>query len=56
MQVGDTKRGASPTARGRVSEADHASFKQLEDVTGRSYSELVREAVHSLLTGHDLVR
>ena len=54
-RVGDTKRGASPTVRGRISDADYAAFKQLEDVTGRTQSELVREAVHNLLTAHKLV-
>ena len=54
-RVGDTKRGASPTVRGRISDADYAAFKQLEDATGRTQSELVREAVHNLLTEHKLV-
>lgn len=55
-RVGQTPRGASPTVRGRISDADYAAFKQLEDATGRSQSELVREAVHNLLTEHKLVR
>lgn len=54
-RVGDTKRGASPTVRGRISDADYAAFKQLEDATGRTQSELVREAVHDILTAHKLV-
>lgn len=54
-RVGDTKRGASPTVRGRISDADYAAFKQLENATGRTQSELVREAVHNLLTEHKLV-
>lgn len=54
-RVGQGPRGASPTVRGRISDADYAAFKQLEDATGRSQSELVREAVHNLLTEHKLV-
>ncbi len=54
-RVGQAPRGASPTVRGRISDADYAAFKQLEDATGRSQSELVREAVHNLLTEHKLV-
>ena len=54
-RVGQAPRGASPTVRGRISDADYAAFKKLEDATGRSQSELVREAVHNLLTEHNLV-
>ncbi len=54
-RVGQAPRGASPTVRGRISDADYAAFKQLEDATGRSQSELVREAVHNLLTEQKLV-
>lgn len=54
-RIGDAKRGASPTVRGRISDADYAAFKQLEEATGRSQSELVREAVHHMLTEHKLV-
>lgn len=54
-RLGETPRGSSPTLRGRVSEADYAAFKQLEHATGRTQSELVREAVHNLLTSHKLV-
>lgn len=54
-RVGQAPRGASPTVRGRISDADYAAFKQLEEVTGRTQSELVREAVHNLLTEHKLV-
>lgn len=54
-RIGESPRGASPTVRGRISDADYAAFKQLENATGRSQSELVREAVHNLLTEHKLV-
>ena len=54
-RVGDTRRGPSPTVRGRISDADYAAFKELERVTGRTQSELVREAVHRLLAHHKLV-
>ncbi|NHN54695.1 CopG family transcriptional regulator [Calidifontibacter sp. DB0510] len=51
-KVGQTARGSSPTVRGRISEADYAAFKRLAEATGRSQSELVREAVHDMLTRH----
>lgn len=54
-RVGQPPRGASPTVRGRISAADYAAFKRLEEATGRSQSELVREAVHQLLNQHKLV-
>lgn len=47
--------GASPTIRARISDAEYAAFKQLEQATGRTQSELVREAVHQLLARHKLV-
>lgn len=53
-RVGDSK-GASATVRGRISDADYVAFKRLEQITGRTQSELVREAVHSLLTSHELI-
>ncbi|HRY10689.1 MAG TPA: ribbon-helix-helix domain-containing protein [Candidatus Nanopelagicales bacterium] len=43
------------TVRARISENDYAAFKQLEQATGRSQSDLVREAVHQLLARHHLV-
>lgn len=45
-------RGASPTVRGRVSPAEHEAFRRLQRESGRSQSELVREAVHDLLVKH----
>jgi hypothetical protein len=53
-KVGQAK-GASPTVRARISESDYAAFKQLEQDSGLSQSDLVREAVHRLLTDHKLV-
>lgn len=53
-RVGEAK-GASATVRGRISDADYAAFGQLKRVTGRTQSELVREAVHQLLAQHKLV-
>ena len=44
--------GESPTVRGRISDADFAAFKQLEEQTGKKQSELVREAVQLLLAEH----
>jgi len=49
------KAGPSATVRGRLSDEDHAAFKKLEAVSGRSQSELVREAVHRMLVDHKLV-
>ncbi|MFJ8896655.1 hypothetical protein ACIRCZ_18880 [Leifsonia sp. NPDC102414] len=49
-----TPKGASPTVRGRIAEADRAAFDQLIEQTGKKESELVREAVHLLLEQHEL--
>ncbi len=46
--------GESPTVRGRISDADFAAFKQLEEQTGKKQSELVREAVQLLLAEHKI--
>lgn len=46
--------GESPTVRGRISDADFAAFKLLEERTGKKQSELVREAVHLLLVEHKM--
>lgn len=54
-RIGQAAKGASPTVRGRISDADYAAFKQLEEATGCTQSELVREAVHQLLADHKLV-
>jgi len=47
--------GASPAVRGRITPTDYAAFKKLEEQTGRSQSDLVREAVHQLLRRHKLI-
>lgn len=49
---GEQPLGASPTVRGRIPEADFAAFKNLEERSGKSQSELVREAVQLLLAEH----
>ena len=54
-RVGEKAKGASPTVRGRVAEADRAAFDQLIAQTGKKESELVREAVHLLLERHHLL-
>lgn len=46
---GETPKGPSPTVRGRLPEADFVAFKRLEQSTGKSQSELLREAVSLLL-------
>lgn len=46
--------GESPAVRGRLSRDDYEAFKRLEQTTGRSQSDLVREAVHKLLAEHHL--
>lgn len=51
-RVGAAKRGPSPTVRARLSDADYAAFQQLQDTTGRSQSEIVRDAVHDYLARH----
>ncbi len=47
--------GSSPTVRARITQDEYAAMKQLEAATGRSQSDLVREAVHQLLVHHKLV-
>lgn len=54
-RLGAAKAGPSPTVRARISDSDYAAFKRLEEITGRSQSELVREAVHRMLMEHNLV-
>lgn len=51
-RLGETPKGASPTVRGRIPEADRAAFDELIKETGKKESELVREAVHLLLEQH----
>lgn len=51
---GTEAKGPSPTVRARISEADFAAFKRLEQQTGRGQSALVREAVHLLLERYRL--
>lgn len=53
-RIGDTRRGASPVVRARISDQDFAAFKRLEELTGRSQADLVREGVHLLLEQHRL--
>ena len=47
-------KGASPTVRGRLAEADFVAFRRLEQATGKKQSELVREAVQLLLAEHKI--
>ena len=51
-RLGEQPKGASPTVRGRLPEAEFAAFKRLEETTGKKQSELVREAVQLLLAEH----
>lgn len=44
--------GTSPTVRGRIPDADFAALKQLGLETGRTQSDLVREAIRLLLIAH----
>lgn len=53
-RLGERPKGASPTVRGRLPEADFAAFKLLEESTGKKQSELVREAVQLLLAEHKI--
>jgi hypothetical protein len=53
-RLGEQPKGASPTVRGRISDADFAAFKRLEASTGKNQSELVREAVQLLLAEHKM--
>ncbi len=53
-RLGEQPKGASPTVRGRIPEADFAAFKRLEELTGKKQSELVREAVQLLLAEHKM--
>ncbi|WP_426625711.1 hypothetical protein ACPPVW_06550 [Leifsonia sp. McL0607] len=53
-KVGDTRRGESPVVRGRISDEDFAAFKRLEEATGRTQAELVREGVHLLIERHKI--
>jgi hypothetical protein len=54
-RLGERAKGASPTVRGRIPEAERAAFDSLMRQTGKRESELVREAVHLLLERHHLV-
>ncbi len=47
--------GVSPTVRARITPADYAAMKRLEEQTGRSQSDLLREAVHQLLAAYKMV-
>lgn len=47
--------GPSPTVRARITPDEYAAMKRLSESSGRSQSDLVREAVHQLLRDHKLV-
>lgn len=49
-RIGEVSHGPSPSVRGRLSAADYAAFQGIARQTGRSQSDLVREAVHDLIT------
>lgn len=51
-RVGDSRRGASPTVRGRIADEEYSAFKELAAETGKKQSDLVREAIHLLLQQH----
>lgn len=51
-RLGESRRGASPSVRGRLTDVDYAAFKELEVETGLTQSDLVREGVHLLLQAH----
>jgi hypothetical protein len=55
IRLGEQPKGASPTVRGRLPEADFAAFKLLEQRTGKRQSELVRESVHRLLVAEGML-
>lgn len=55
-RLGERSKGASPTVRGRIPEADHVEFESLMHQTRKKESELVREAVHLLLEQHRVIR
>ncbi|MHA7177028.1 hypothetical protein ACX80D_10255 [Arthrobacter sp. Sr24] len=48
-RVGDAKRGPSPVVRGRIADSDYASLAKVGQLTGKSESALVREAIQMLL-------
>ncbi|HWH26830.1 MAG TPA: hypothetical protein VNT53_09320 [Pseudolysinimonas sp.] len=54
-RLGEQPKGASPTVRGRLSEADYAAFKLLEMRSGKRQSELVRESIHRLLVAEGML-
>jgi hypothetical protein len=51
-RVGENRAGGSAVVRARISDQDFAAFKKLEDQTGKTQAELVREGVHLLLAQH----
>lgn len=53
-RLGTKPKGASPTVRGRIPQAERAAFDRLIQETGKKESELVREAVHLLLEQHKI--
>lgn len=52
--VGAEKGGKSPVVRGAIPRSEFELLEGLRAKTGRSQSELVREAVHLLLERHKL--
>lgn len=52
--VGAEKGGKSPVVRGAIPRAEFELLEGLRATTGRSQSELIREAVHLLLQRHKL--
>lgn len=51
-RVGEKRAGGSAIVRARISDQDFAAFKKLEDQTGKTQADLVREGVHLLLSQH----
>lgn len=51
-RVGNEKGARSPVVRGSITDEDYDAFERLRRLTGKSQSELVREAVHSYLVTH----
>jgi hypothetical protein len=51
-RVGAEKGEKSPVVRGAIPRGEFEQFEHLRSETGRSQSELVREAIHLLLAKH----
>lgn len=48
-RVGEPPKGPSPTVRSRIPARDYAALVSLREHTGKSESELIREAIHAVL-------